>query len=46
LVSALVEDEGDLGQLVVIGDGGEQERRLVAVGAGECGRGGERGSGR
>jgi hypothetical protein len=33
-VSAIVEDHGDLGQLVVVGYCGEQERGVVAVGAG------------
>jgi hypothetical protein len=34
-VSPLVQRQGDLGQLVVVGDGGEQERGLVPVGASE-----------
>jgi hypothetical protein len=40
-VSPLVEYQGDLGQLMVVGDGGEQERGLVPVQAGESGGRGE-----
>jgi hypothetical protein len=44
-VSPFVDDQGDLGQLVVISDCGEQQCGLVAVGAGEAGRRGEGGVG-
>ena len=40
-MSPLVQRQGDLGQLVVVGDGGEQERGLVPVRAGESGGRGE-----
>ena len=42
-MNALVEDEGDLGQLVVIGNRGEQAGGLAPVGAGETRRRGESG---